>query len=145
MVDATVSTDDEVPGLDPTCGLFVLADGTGLVSTSQNTLQLLTPAGSPLSSRGTRTRTCALRRQGRQCALQSPWRPDGGRGHIVVVDSWNHALRRVSKAGEVSTLAGNGKQGFTDGQGDAARFNWPGGVALAANDEKSSLRTLTTT
>ena len=54
-------------------------------------------------------------------------------GHIVVVDAGN--LRRVSKAGEVSTLAGNGKEGFPDGQGDAARFYCPFDVALAANDE----------
>jgi hypothetical protein len=47
----------------------------------------------------------------------------------------NNALRRVSKAGEVSTLAGNGEEGFADGQGKAARFYWPAGVALAANDE----------
>jgi hypothetical protein len=56
-------------------------------------------------------------------------------GNIVVADALNNALRRVSKAGEVSTLAGNGEEGFADGQGDAARFNWPCGVALAANDE----------
>ena len=56
-------------------------------------------------------------------------------GHIVVADSGNNALRRVSKAGEVSTLAGNGDEGFADGQGDAARFNCPSGVALANNDE----------
>ena len=55
--------------------------------------------------------------------------------HIVVSDSGNNALRRVSKAGEVSTLAGNGDEGFADGQGDAARFNCPSGVALANNDE----------
>jgi hypothetical protein len=56
-------------------------------------------------------------------------------GHIVVADWGTHALRRVSKAGEVSTLAGNGEPGFEDGQGEAARFNRPDGVALAANDE----------
>jgi hypothetical protein len=37
-------------------------------------------------------------------------------GHM---DRDNHALRRVSKAGEVSTLAGNGEEGFAYGQGDA--------------------------
>ena len=56
-------------------------------------------------------------------------------GHIVVTDSGNNALRRVSKAGEVSTLAGNGEEGFADGQGEAARFNCPVGMVLAANDE----------
>ena len=43
-------------------------------------------------------------------------------GHVVVADCGNNALRRVSKAGEVSTLAGNGEEGFADGQGDAARL-----------------------
>jgi hypothetical protein len=62
-------------------------------------------------------------------ALQLPWLHDGGRGHIVVADCANHALRRVSKAGEVSTLAGNGEEGFADEQGAAARFNCPRGLA----------------
>ena len=54
----------------------------------------------------------------------------------MITDSGNNALRRVSKAREVSTLAGNGEEeGFADGQGDAARFDGPHGVALAANDE----------
>ena len=35
------------------------------------------------------------------------------------------------KAGEVNTLAGNGETGFADGQGEAARFDHPVGVALA--------------
>jgi serine/threonine protein kinase, bacterial len=41
----------------------------------------------------------------------------------------------VAVSGEVSTLAGNGEEGFEDGQGEAARFNCPCGVALAANDD----------
>jgi DNA-binding beta-propeller fold protein YncE len=53
----------------------------------------------------------------------------------VVADRRNHALRCVSKAGEVSSLAGNGEEGFVDGRGDTARFYWPAGVTLAANDE----------
>ncbi len=50
-------------------------------------------------------------------------------------DSENNALRRVSKAGEVSTLAGIWQRGFADGHGEAARFNFPTGLALAGNDE----------
>jgi len=77
------------------------------------------------------------RRRGRQGANARFNCPCGmtvdAAGHIVVVDAGN--LRRVSKAGEVSTLAGNGKEGFADGQGDAARFYCPFDVALAANDE----------
>ena len=57
-------------------------------------------------------------------------------GHIGVLDNLTNALRRVSKAGRVSTLAGNGYQGFADGQGDAARFNRLCGMALADNDDR---------
>ena len=56
-------------------------------------------------------------------------------GQTVVADHWNHALRLVSKAGAVSTLAGGGEPGFADGQGAAARFHGPGSVVLAANGE----------
>ncbi len=41
----------------------------------------------------------------------------------------------MSKAGEVSKLAGNGEKGFTDRQVDAVRFNLPWGVAMEVNYE----------
>ena len=44
VLDADVST-LEVPGLGVSSCLFVMADGTRLVGTDQDTLQLLTPAG----------------------------------------------------------------------------------------------------
>jgi hypothetical protein len=56
-------------------------------------------------------------------------------GHIVVADGENNALRRVSKAGEASTLAGNWEEGFADGHCEAARLRYPCGVALGANNE----------
>ena len=51
-------------------------------------------------------------------------------GDAVVADCNNHALRRVSQAGAVSTLAGGGEPGFVDGQGAAARFNHPHSVVV---------------
>ncbi len=56
-------------------------------------------------------------------------------GNVVVADYLNHAVRLVSKAGAVRTLAGGCGVGFADGQRDDARFSGPDGVALAANDE----------
>jgi hypothetical protein len=57
-LDATVST-LEVPGLGVPNGMFVMADGTRLVSTEQHTLQLLTPAGQLALIAG-RGRRCGL-------------------------------------------------------------------------------------
>ena len=57
-------------------------------------------------------------------------------GNIVLGDTWNHALRKVGKAGNaVSTLAGNGEEGFVDGRGDAARFSCPVGLVMTSTGE----------
>lgn len=54
-------------------------------------------------------------------------------GAIIVADPGNHAIRKISATGHVSTLAGNGAAGFVDGTGRAAQFNMPLGVALDGN------------
>ena len=52
-------------------------------------------------------------------------------GDLIVAGGGSHVLHRVTKTGEVSTLAGvGGSAGHADGQGAAARFNRPIGLAL---------------
>ena len=142
-LDAAVST-LEVPGLGLLSGMFVMSDGNCLVSTTSlrdkylaDTLQLLTPTGQLALIAGDEDEDRFF--EDGKGANARFYCPNGmtvdAAGHIVVVDGGNHAVRRVSKAGEVSTLAGNGEAGFADGQGEDARFNGPDGVALAANDE----------
>lgn len=53
-----------------------------------------------------------------------------GQGNVYVADTGNHAIRKISPQGEVSTLAGNGQAGFRDGPARQARFNGPLGVAV---------------
>ena len=54
-----------------------------------------------------------------------------GSGYVYVADSSNYTLRKVAPDGTVSTLAGTaGQRGTADGQGAAARFWSPQGVAL---------------
>ncbi|MES2581195.1 MAG: hypothetical protein V4627_00635 [Pseudomonadota bacterium] len=53
-----------------------------------------------------------------------------GAGNKYVADSVTHSIRKISPAGVVTTLAGNGTAGFIDGTGANARFNTPMGVAV---------------
>ncbi|HEU4889099.1 MAG TPA: hypothetical protein VFV49_14535 [Thermoanaerobaculia bacterium] len=55
-----------------------------------------------------------------------------GLGFVYVSDTLNHAIRKISPAGEVTTLAGvpGANPSHTDGTGSAARFSNPKGIAL---------------
>ena len=61
-------------------------------------------------------------------------------GNLLVADTGNCSIRRVSASGTVSTLAGPSPVdsamspcGSANGAGSAARFKWPEGVALDGN------------
>ena len=54
-------------------------------------------------------------------------------GNLYVADTGNHAIRKVTPQGLVSTLAGNGMAGSADGQGAAAQFNGPVGIAVSGD------------
>lgn len=55
-----------------------------------------------------------------------------GSDNLYVGDRINHAIRKITPAGVVTTLAGNGSPGNTNGTGSAASFNEPLGVAADA-------------
>lgn len=61
--------------------------------------------------------------------FDSPSDVTGDGGNLYVVDTGNHAIRRVSLATfEVTTLAGDGTPGFRDTSGTDARFDTPLGI-----------------
>ena len=133
-LDAVVST-VAAPGLGKPNGLFVLADGT-LLASAGHSIRVLAPSGILSVLAGNNTSSGKQDGPGADARFHKP----AGitvdpAGNVVVVDHGNRALRLVSKAGAVSTLAGGGGAGFADGQGAAARFNLPLNVVVTANGD----------
>lgn len=72
-------------------------------------------------------------------------------GALLVADAKNHAIRRVTLQGQVTTLAGQlGRTGSADGSGTVARFNYPtsiavdtGGVAWITDNRNCTIRRMT--
>ncbi|HZX27025.1 MAG TPA: SMP-30/gluconolactonase/LRE family protein, partial [Telluria sp.] len=71
-------------------------------------------------------------RNGARFSYPSGMRFDAA-GNMYVADMRNSVIRRIGRDGTVSTVAGMvGITGSADGRGTAARFNYPGDVAVDA-------------
>ena len=115
-------------------GVAVDTDGNVYVADFGNhTIRKITPAGevttfagsgSPGSSDG--TGTAAEFDSPRAVALDTD-------GNIYVADALNHAIRKITPSGEVTTFAGDGMIGSDDGPGTVASFNFPSAVAVDAD------------
>ncbi|MES2387020.1 MAG: gliding motility-associated C-terminal domain-containing protein [Bacteroidota bacterium] len=53
-------------------------------------------------------------------------------GNVYVADYRNHAIRKITPGGMLTTFAGSGTQGYAEGIGTAAQFRYPVGVTTDA-------------
>jgi sugar lactone lactonase YvrE len=127
--DGTVTT---LPGaFDTPSGIALDQAGNLIVAdTGANTIRRISPTGAVTTLAGDGT---AAFRDGP--AAQARFNGPIGvavddKGNVYVADSYNDRIRLITPDGQVRTLAGGDAPGFADGQGAAAAFDTPTGLAL---------------
>lgn len=116
-------------------GIAVDAGGTAYVADmDSHTIRRITPAGAVTTLAGRAGSKGHADGVGAAARFQSPaGLALDAAGTLYVADAGNHAIRKITPAGVVSTLAGTpGRTGNADGAGAAALFNAPHGIAVDA-------------
>jgi sugar lactone lactonase YvrE len=108
-------------------GNIYVADG------NNNAIRKITPAGLVSTIAGGGPTAGHADGQG---AMASFYGPTGvavdASGNIYVADIYNNEIRKITPTGLVTTIAGSTTSGHADGQGTAASFNVPTGIAVDA-------------
>ena len=143
----------EAARFDAPAGVTVDQDGNVYVADQNNhVIRTITPAGATATLAGTAGLAGAADGTGAAARFNSPAGVAvDGDGNLYVADMNNSVLRKITRAGVVTTLAGApGLTGGTDGAGAQARFDRPSGVAVdragityVADTENFTIRKIT--
>ena len=102
-----------------------------IADTGNHTVRKITPAGMVSTLAGAATITGSSDGSGSVARFNFPRSITSDGMMLYVADTSNHTIRKVTLAGEVTTLGGTaGASGSTDGSGPAARFNRPSAMAV---------------
>ncbi len=117
----------------PTAIAVDLSGNLYVADQGNHKIRKVTPEGVVSTFAGTGT-SGSINGAGTIATFTSPWGVAvDASGNVYVADHGNHKIRKITSSGEVSTLAGTGSTGSTDGAGASATFNAPAGVAVDAN------------
>jgi sugar lactone lactonase YvrE len=134
-------------------GIALDVDGNLIVAdASQHVIRRVTPMGVATTIAGLPGTSGFIDATGSAARFNGPIGvavdPDN---NIYVSDKYNNAIRKITPAGVVSTIAGSATWGTADGTGSSARFWWPGGITYApdgkiyiADYSNNRIRSMTT-
>jgi len=112
----------------------VAVDGTGNVYVADvfnHRIRKITSAGAVTTLAGDGTQGFLDNANGTSARFDAPFGVAvDGAGNVYVGDTQNHRIRKITSAGAVTTLAGNGTTGSADANGTSAQFAFPFGVAV---------------
>jgi sugar lactone lactonase YvrE len=133
-------------------GVAIDSAGNVYVADHNSTIRKITPAGVVTTLAGTAGAQGSTDGTGAAARFRIP----GGvavdsAGNVHVADTANNTIRKITRAGAVTTLAGTaGVEGSIDGTRAAARFDRPTGVAAdgagnvyVADNDNSTIRKIT--
>lgn len=112
----------------------VAVDSSGnvyVIESDSATLRKITPAGVVTTLAGSAGSNGFVNGTGTAARFSVPFDLSvDSAGNIYICDHGNHAIRKVTPAGIVTTLAGSGSPGKTDANGSSASFKFPAGVSV---------------
>ena len=109
-------------------------DGAGILyvaDAGNHTIRKITPDGVVSTLAGGALQSGFTNATGTAARFATPFSiAVDGAGNVFVADSGNNAIRKITAAGVVTTVAGAAAAGAIDGPVSAARFSQPRGVAV---------------
>jgi sugar lactone lactonase YvrE len=128
-LDPTVLGDKLQKTRDVTC-MTMDAHGYLCVCT-KSVLFLISPTGWHVLLAGHKSETGFRNGNGADARFNNPRGIAlDGDNNVLLADTGNHALRKITRTGVVTTVAGSGKKGYADGVGTASQFHSPWGIVV---------------